>query len=219
MSYILDALRRAEAQRSRGQVPTLTSQSSGRSDLVSSPEAGTATARWAWPVAGVVLAVLLVAAGSVGWRMAQPAAEPAPVRAAAPATAPASPAPSPSPSPASPLPPTAVVPVVPPPTPTPTPTPTPGPSPARPPAATPSTRATPAALPSRQDLTPAQQRGLPPLVLTGTVYASERRERLAMLNGDLRREGDRVAPELFVDEIRRRDVVLRWKGERFTIAP
>ncbi len=210
MSYILDALRRAEAQRSRGQVPTLTSPSNGQADRTSSAETDAATARWAWPVAGVALAVLLVAAGTVGWRLALPKAEPAPVQAEAAVRTLAPPAP------------TAVVPVVPAP---PTPTPTPVPPPVRAPADTPSSQAQPAppappvALPSRQDLTPAQQRGLPPLVLTGTVYASERRERLAMLNGDLRREGDRVAPELFIDEIRRRDVVMRWKGLRFTLAP
>ncbi|MBK1714502.1 hypothetical protein CKO43_17155, partial [Rubrivivax gelatinosus] len=60
MSYILDALRRAEAERERGAVPGLHSQP----NAALTPTA-TASRRTAWIVGGAALAVLAAAAG--GW--------------------------------------------------------------------------------------------------------------------------------------------------------
>ncbi|MBS0446160.1 MAG: general secretion pathway protein GspB [Proteobacteria bacterium] len=97
MSYILDALRRAEAERDRGAVPSIHAQP------LSMPMAGQAPARAAWmPWAVAAIALLLV--GVLGWRLlagrdgapvaataAQAAATPPPAPAMAqPATMPAS---------------------------------------------------------------------------------------------------------------------------------
>ena len=70
MSYILDALRRAEAERQRGTVPGLHAQPA-TGTLPAGPD-GTHTAQrsWrpgTWALAGLLLAGLLAAAAALGW--------------------------------------------------------------------------------------------------------------------------------------------------------
>ncbi len=77
MSYILDALKRSEAERSRGAVPGLHARQ------VSSPlpqTARAATGRW-WAVGAVALVLAALAAGLWAWRM--PSSEPGPTSASA----------------------------------------------------------------------------------------------------------------------------------------
>ena len=79
MSYILDALRRAEAERQRGTVPGLHAQPA-TGTLPARPDGpGTAQRGWrpgTWALAGLLLAGLLAAAAGLGWLL-KPA--PAPV--------------------------------------------------------------------------------------------------------------------------------------------
>ena len=70
MSYILDALRRAEAERQRGTVPGLHAQPA-TGTLPAGPDGpGTAQRGWrpgTWALAGLLLAGLLAAAAGLGW--------------------------------------------------------------------------------------------------------------------------------------------------------
>ncbi|WP_197284799.1 general secretion pathway protein GspB [Piscinibacter sakaiensis] len=56
-------------------------------------------------------------------------------------------------------------------------------------------------------------------MVSGTVYASEPAQRLVIVNGELLREGARIGPDLVVEEIRRKDVVWRYRGQRFSLGP
>lgn len=107
MSYILDALRRAEAERQRGTVPGLHAQPATRT-LPAGPDGhDTAQRNWrpgTWVLAGLLLAGLLVAAAGLGWLLKPtPAAvaltvpsapPPAAVRSAVPAVPPQAAAPA-----------------------------------------------------------------------------------------------------------------------------
>ena len=89
MSYILDALKRADAERGRGTVPGLHAQPlPGNAPADSVPRA-----RWLWPVAAIVLVLGGLAALAWVWR-GQVGGERATVVAAAPVAAPATPRPA-----------------------------------------------------------------------------------------------------------------------------
>ena len=95
MSYILDALRRAEAERGRGGVPGLHSQAVPVPGAAPVPER---TAASPWLMASAVVAVAAVAVAGTWWVMQRPAPAPVVVAAApapAPAAVPAAPQPAP----------------------------------------------------------------------------------------------------------------------------
>lgn len=97
MSYILDALKRADAERGRGTVPGLHAQPlPGNAPADSVPRA-----RWLWPVAAIVLVLGGLAALAWVWR-GQAGGERATVVAAAPVAAPATPRPAAAAQPAGP---------------------------------------------------------------------------------------------------------------------
>ncbi|MES2088813.1 MAG: general secretion pathway protein GspB [Pseudomonadota bacterium] len=132
MSYILDALRKADSERERGSVPTIHSQSvpSTQPESDPSPPLASSAKPWMWGLAGAG-AVLL--AGALVWVLVggEPASSVPTVRlaVAVPEVIPPPPLPSPMPTPV-PEPHEVVVPqAAPSPAPVPTPTPTPGPDP------------------------------------------------------------------------------------------
>ena len=109
MSYILDALRRADAERGRGAVPGLHTQAAagvGASSAAGRPALGNP-----WLVAAGVVAVAALAAGATWWALKPAAAVPGAVLAIAPETPappPAAPvAPAPPATPVMPAPPAA----------------------------------------------------------------------------------------------------------------
>jgi general secretion pathway protein B len=213
MSYILDALRRAEAdrERERGAVPGLHAQPV--------PE-GTATRagslpRWLPWAGGGLLLIAGVGAG-VWWAGSPPEAA-APVPAAAPApvaSAVIPPVPVPVPAPVTaPAPPPALaasaspyLPPVPPPAPV-----VAAPAPA--PRAAPAVE--PARLPLISELPEATRRELPRLALGGSVYSDDPRSRLVIINGEVLHEGARLGNEFVLEQIRPRELVLRFKGQAF----
>ena len=231
MSYILEALRRAEAERQRGAVPHLHAQpalagASDPSDARRPP--------WGLWLAVAVAALLLVSAA--GWFLARDKSV-APPQATAPVQPPPTvTAPPPAPLGVAAVP--AVVPVplgmaaLPPPMPMPMPIATPSPlavaakaaasaapAVARPPAQASSTAApVPAAIPSLAELPAALRQGLPPLSLGGIVHSAQAAQRLVILNGQVLHEGDRPTPELQVEQIRPRSVVLNFRGQAFELA-
>ncbi|MEI8266510.1 MAG: general secretion pathway protein GspB [Betaproteobacteria bacterium] len=242
MSYILDALRKAEAERQRGAVPGLHAQALPAAEL----PAGRAGAgrRLAVALAGAVL--LCAAGGAWWWWRGAPAPKFTPAAAPAlPTMLPANPAevvqtvppPVPVAEPAAqasvpivsapPLaaetmaaPPAAKSPPVP--APAPGPSPVPSPAPASP-ATTPAPPAVPAA-PALQappvrlaDLPEARRRELPPLVLSGAVQSPDPAARLLILDGQVLREGDALSPGLTLERIGPRAAVFSLRGLRFEL--
>jgi general secretion pathway protein B len=232
MSYILDALRRSQAERDRGQVPGLHAQ----------PElGGLRTGALAAPARGTSWLVLLGVAGLVLggvlawllWRTSAPLAvapTATPVVPAAPAVATA-PAQLAVPTPTTAAPAAA--------TPAPAPLPTvvsapktvkPAPSPAMNAAATPS-----AALPSKPSPAPAtpaapaapaaaipvltadMQRTWPPLVLGGSVWSDNASARFVIFGGQVVREGETTTNGVVVEQISPKAVVLRWRDQRASL--
>jgi general secretion pathway protein B len=221
MSYVLEALKRADAQRERGAVPGLNAQPDGLPPLDDAllPDARPAT-RWA------VLALAAAALLALLWWLMRdapaPAPVPAPVAAPPPAAAPtAAPAvPPPAAIAEAPAPPLRVVPKAPP-------APAPAaPAPAQaadatkaPPAPTPA--ASPAAAAARvvalRDLPEAIRRELPPLAVGGSMYSAQPSQRLVILNGQVFHEGGQLGPELVIEQIKPKGVVLRYRQQRFEL--
>lgn len=204
MSYILEALRRSQAERERGQVPGLNAQPAAVAALPSRPEGP--PWRWLLPAAAGGVAMLALAV----WAWRGPAAPAAPaVPGAGPALAPA-PVPAPVPSPAA-----AALPLVV------SAPPAPAPAPA---AAVPVTAAAaPAPAPGPRtvrlaDLSAEQRRELPPLSLGGSVWSESALSRFVIVNGQVVREGDTAAPGVVVERIGPKAVLLRWRELRLEIS-
>ena len=237
MSYILDALRRAEADRQRGAVPGLQDQPQPLPAPAAAPADGPRrTGLWALAGAG-----LLAAGGAAAWWWLKlpgpapvapvavmtpapavaPTALPAPVTPVAPAAAPVLVAPAPAvvssmpaaaPAPASPA---LVLPPIPP-----QPAEPAAPAePAKKPAPRPAVAAAPAPAPDavrRQDLPENVRQQLPALTVAGATYSENPRYRMVIINGQVVQEGDTAAPGVVLEAIRQKEVVLRAQGYRFT---
>ena len=233
MSYILEALRRADAERQQGQLPGL------HSPFDQAPLRPEPAGRRG-PIVAVGLLTVTLAAGLGAWWWASPG-RPAESTARAVAAAPALPSRLPASAPTAPaqerspaLPPLPVVvsaapapaPVLaaavepaaaPPPASTPTPT-----------TALPDTRAgqkstlplSPPASARAQPLTElpeAQRSQLPPLKVGGSVWSDSAPSRFVILDGQVLREGDLIVPGLVLERIDRRSVTLRWRERRLEI--
>ena len=254
MSYILEALRKADAERERGAVPDLHAQTLPVrvSDAqIRSPRSSMGL----WLGLGVGLAAVAGAAwfflgrdDSV--RMA-PAAAPtvAPVVATAAAPPRAAPAPPTSPAvialPVAPVPPVelpaasvpqtqpavqpeplaptpvakpqARAPASPPARPAPAPKPvvsTPKPA-TSPPKAEPA--APPARVPALAELPAEFRQQVPALVVGGSVYSPQASARMVVINGQVFQEGNNLAPELKLEQIRQKSAVFSIQGQRFEV--
>ena len=240
MSYILDALKRADAERQRGHVPGLHTRSSPELDAKPSESARIDTRqRWVLLLLAALLAILLVS-GALWWWLGTEPAE------TAPAALPASPAPSTQPEAASS-----------PPTPAPAPAentqtsepatpplPILAPAPARPPTAAREPDAAPAdarrpadesasigstsgnaaapasaAAPVRSfaELTPEARARLPAVNVSGVTYSKNAALRMLIINGKVVQEGDEFAPGLTLETIEQRSAVLNHQGLRYRI--
>lgn len=250
MSYILDALRRAdsERERERGAVPSLHTKSmpAGLSDGDEGQSPAASVKRLWWAVGALLFAVIAL----VGWVMwGRSAPEPAPQVAQAPSSPPMNAGVTPAAPPAW-TPPATVVTAPPPATPATSPVeaapatspstptaphttarrgePAPAPAPQRavvskpaPPA--PSTRPATAAadnespVPSVGELPDDIRRQLPALSVSGASYSKNAASRMLILNGQVFREGDTVARDLVLEQIRLKSAVLSYRGTRYSI--
>lgn len=231
MSYILDALRRAESERARGPVPGLEAQALALAGDDEPARRAPSAALWA----GGALALGLALAGLWWWGGAPVATAPSiatPVLPTPPAAAPA-PAPVAVAAPAVPVAP--VLPAVPPPAAAPAAAATPAPStPAAPvPAPRPSTAPMPAPMPPAVPAAPAaraepravpvaelsqQQRSeLPPLAIGGAIYSDSPASRFVLVNGQVVREGEAAAPGVLLERIGPKSVFLRWRELRIEV--
>jgi general secretion pathway protein B len=216
MSYILEALKKAQAERQLGNAPTLhapTLQASGPASV---------TARFSKPLLlsvvamAAVIGVLLVlvartpepASAPVAATPAQPA--PAPVAAAAPASA----APTPLPAPVAELPPSvanlarASAPAS---------------------AAQPAVAAAPVPVPAKPAAAPEEpvvnlrelpepiQRSIPPVTVGGYIYSKNPADRLLLVDKILRHEGEEVAPGLLLEKLQPKEAVFNFKGYRYRV--
>ena len=224
MSYILDALRRADAERQQGGVPGLHSPASLQPALPMAPKP--------WLLWGGAAVLLLGLCGGLAWWLARPApvvvvvaapvAAPVVAPVAAPAVAPVSPPPLPivvsaAPAAATPTPIQAASSTAPPTAPPSTsPTASPTPSPAALPAAVQASAAPPKAVPLQQ-LAAELRRELPPLVVGGSVWSDNPGSRFVVLDGQVAHEGDTLAPGLVLERIQPKAVLLRWRDMRLEI--
>jgi general secretion pathway protein B len=197
MSYVLDALRRAESERQRGRVPGLDAQP------LPAPTSGAATAGPARRGAGGWLAGLALLAGVAiaGWWF-WPAAESPPP---APAAALPSARPSPPPPAARPAPPVALPRPVQPPLPAAT---RPPPRPAV---------AASAAVPATA-LSTTPPAGFPALAFSGSIDSPQPEARMLIVNGQVWREGDELVAGLKLERISLRSAVFVWRGQRVEVA-
>lgn len=187
MSYVLNALRRADAERERGAVPGLHAHTL--------PEQTAPAARPAWLLA---LLGALAGAGCLlgGWLLLRPSPAPQPVQtvAAAPAVAGVPSAPAPvlirieaPPAPAA------------------------APAPARAATTPPATpqRSDVAPMPD------AVRRQLPPMTFGGAMDSEQAGSRMLIINGQVYREGESPAPGLVLERIKLRGAIVNVGGQRF----
>ena len=82
------------------------------------------------------------------------------------------------------------------------------------PAAPPPAAADPDPVRPWASLPEATRAGLPPLAWSGAVHAERAEQRLVIVNGQVAREGDTLAPGVQLLQIRPKSVVVRWLGQR-----
>jgi general secretion pathway protein B len=192
MSYILDALRRADAERERGAVPGIHAQQVPTPP--SDPQGGPRS--WAWLAGGAAL--LLLAAIAWLWMGSDDEPPPAPVAAMPPPLPQV--ASAPRPSPAISLPPIVV-------------TEAPRPRPA-PPASAPAVQAR---IPTLQELPEDIRRQVPQMSVGGSIYSPNAASRFLIINGQVFHEGHKITPDLVLEEIKLKAAVMSFKGRRFTM--
>jgi general secretion pathway protein B len=233
MSYILDALRKADAERERDPARGIHAQpmtAAGERGPLRMPAWGLAAA------AGLVA----LAAGAALWereppvvaQVVAPVAAPSPVPIAAPVTVPAPPVPTVATTVSPPAPPllapertagrTAARTAPPPPVPRATAAATPAataPVAAPTAPAAPSAPAAPAAdrIFALAELPAEVQRDLPKLTISGGVHSENAAQRMLIVGGQVLGEGAEVAPGVTLEQIRPRVAVLRFRGYRFSV--
>lgn len=222
MSFILDALRRAEAERQRGTTPGL------HQLPLNSPSSPANAGRPVWPWVLAALQLVAVAAAVGWWWLARPV--PQPVAAAAPradaasasATLPAAAWPRPAPSASPPSVPVATPPVTKaPPRPPAVQAPPPGtaattaPTPeAHVSVAAPAPASTPSAGPLAAHALPEPLRGaVMRLQVGGVVHSQDRSQSFVLVGGQIAREGDTLAPGITLEHITPRWLLLRVAGQ------
>ena len=221
MSYILDALRKADAQRERDPARGIHAQPV----TLSLPAENSAPVRRVWLVGMTLVAgaaLLAAATWGLGWLnwFSRPVA-PAVTAVLAPTVAPiAATVPPVTPTPPTQTPATEVLPAAPP---------APPPSAAAPARESPKVAATVTAYPpvpaasspdrllSLAELPADVQRELPKLAISGGVYSPTPTQRLLIVNGQVLGEGAEAAPGVLLEQIRPKTAVLNFRGYRYGV--
>ncbi|HEY0489418.1 MAG TPA: general secretion pathway protein GspB [Telluria sp.] len=206
MSYILEALKKAQAERELGSAPTIHA-----APVQASPARAPSSRK---PLLIGLGVGALVAAAAAYALLRQPpvvtvAAAPPPV------AAPVIPAPPPEPV-------AAVVKPAPAPEPKPKPV-EPPPTPAPAPAAEPAPAVAAAPAPVEDDAPPLSQlpdniqREIPQVTFGGYMYSSNPADRLLLIDKVLRREGEQVAPGLTLERLLPKAAVMNYRGYRYRV--
>jgi general secretion pathway protein B len=211
MSYILEALKKAQAERQLGNAPTLNAVPVG------APPPARAHARAVPALAiGAVVAAALVLGGVVWWARAPapavvltapvavvpaPAPTPAPAAVVAPAPVPAAPAlaVAPASKPVVEAPPVQAQ--------------APKPAAVKPPAAPEEER-----LPALRDLPENVRAAIPQVSFGGYMYSNNPADRLLLIDKVLRHEGEEVAPGLVLEKLLPKAAVMNYRGTRYKVA-
>lgn len=223
MSYILEALKKAQAERQLGSAPTI--HAMPIQAPVAGQAAGSRTPLWI----ALACAVVLMAGGAVAWWRQGPPVAPAvlavqPVLPEAPAmpVTPVQVAAAPLPV-AQPAPPPR--PVVPPPrAPVARAVPAPAPvarvpaPPVTPPAPVAEAAAPEENLPFMHQLPEPQQRDVPKVSFGGYMYSKNPADRLLLIDKVLRHEGEEVAPGLILEQLQPKAAVMNYRGTRYRVA-
>lgn len=228
MSLILDALRKADAERERGSVPSLYSQpvAAPSAEVPPKPRVGP---NWLWIAIGIAVGL----SGAAAWVMVGRDAAP-PGAAVTPAAAPPSASMTPPVAPAPPgVTPSAVA-VAPVPS---SPStgapaiaePAPWPQPEERKAARPEAKGdapvrvignvppAEAQVYSRDQLPPDIRAALPQFAIGGSMYSPNPAARSLIVNGQLYRERDRLTPDLVLEEVKLKAAVFSFRGYRFEV--
>ena len=231
MSYILEALKKSQAERQLGSAPTLNAVPVGAAPQVDAR----ASRRPAW--IALSAAALAVALALLAWRVTAPASKPAvavlaatapPLAVVPPSTpeqamraAPPPPPPTPVKAAAPPPPVVAVAPplaVVLPSTPEEPKRAAPRPPPPAPvKAAAPPPPAEDDRLPTLRELPEAIQRTVPSVTFGGYMYSKNPADRLLLIDKALRREGEEVAPGLVLEKLLPKAAVMNFNGYRYRV--
>jgi general secretion pathway protein B len=227
MSYILEALKKAQAERALGSAPTL--HAMPLHPTVPPTNRSGAASLWV----GLLVGLLVAGAAWMVWRSSDSDTKPQPVQTAAAAAAPA---PKLAPMPAMPNKPEAAATVAPMPATLPAPTsaataPTPA---VAPPVRAPSNTPEPAAvlaqapaaapappeeiLPTLRELPEAIARAVPPVSIGGYIYTKNPADRLLLVDKVLRHEGEELAPGLVLEKLLPKAAVMNYKGYRYKVA-
>ena len=224
MSYILDALKRADAERQHGTVPSLHTRQVTTPALQNT--SGAQNRRWLTAGAVLILAAAAAAAAVGGWFWRAPSndaprqadaqiALTSPVASPPPLPALAAPTLLPAPVPA----PVTAAPVAPKPKPEPAPKPEApprriaAPKPAPPPPA-----AAPADLPLLSELPENIRRQIPAMAINGVVYSDNPGQRVLLVNQQVLTQGSQAVPDVKLEEIRPHSSVFSFQGTRFRLA-
>ena len=222
MSYILEALRKADAQRGQGQVPGLHDQHMAPEFSGGQAREGQSLLIWIIMAMGVLMMGLLVWAlwqpGGTSEVVSTTATLPPATAAPMPQTPEAKPTTNTVPSPASA---TDVALVTPKAT---APTPAPAeraiqPRHERKPPAEPATgqgKTATAGSDELPDLPEAMRAQLPKLAFGGAMHSDNAASRMLIVNGQLLHEGDAISPELTLERIQLKQATFRYKGYRYT---
>lgn len=62
------------------------------------------------------------------------------------------------------------------------------------------------------------RRQLPALAVAGATYSENPASRMLLINGQLYHEGDKLAPELTLQQIQLRRAVLSFRGYRYSVS-
>ena len=203
MSYILEALKKAEAERELGAVPSLHSNTQAQAspgllsaDVPSRSRIGLGL------LAGTVLAGAAVAA----WIVFRPApSAPTSALPSAPTATPALAAAADQPAPVQAQAPQGVA----------IEAPKPAIAAVQAPALAPKREARPVSV---EDLPPDIKRALPALAISGAIHSAQASARMLIVNGQLLHEGDAVAPGLVLLSIGPKSALLRYRETRFTVS-
>lgn len=225
MSFILDALKRADAERAHGRVPGLHTQAmpQGRP----APALRQPVRPYLLLLSGVVIALLCLAL----WNWLRPSLAasnspetPPPVAALSPpaltatavapvatATPPTTPASTPPSAPAIKSPIAAKTPAKPAAT-----AERPRERRAQPPVAAPT--APPAnPSPALNELPEDIRQALPKLVISGSIYSETAAHRMLIINGQVFHEGEKPSPNLELEQIRPKTAIFNFKGQRYSV--
>ena len=204
MSYILEALKKSQAERQLGELPSIHAPQVQLHDAAAS---GAARRAPVWLALGGV--TVAVAAALLLWQPWQAAATPAP---AVPAPAPVT-VPVPVPPAATAAPVHHARPVAEPKQETPGQAAPAAPVPA-PPTPAPAAEET---VPAMRDLPEPIQRQIPPVAIGGYIYSKNPADRLLLIDKVLRHEGEELAPGLVLEKLQPKAAIFSFKGYRYRV--